>query len=145
MKRTLSLNPILPAVFYGALLLVLFFAPIPETKIKNFKLLENLLNGTDNGFVPLGKEFTDFDGLLPQTGRISFIMDYRFSNYGRTVEQIYTAQSYFAPLVINTSAEEKLAVVYCSSDAVAEKRLAQEGYRWVRQLGSGKGLAEKIL
>lgn len=137
-------SKLISALFYGFLFLGLFFAPAAKSQISNFKLLENLLNGSDKGFYPLGHEFSVFDGLVPETGRISFIMDFPFSNYGKTVEQIYTAQSYFAPLLINKNPEEPLAIVFCSSEARAHKRLEHEGYRWKAQITPGKGLAEKI-
>jgi len=105
--------------------------------------LANLLNGSDKGFETLGSEYEPFVSYLPKTGAISFIMDYPFSNYARTVEQLYTAQSYLVPLIINPGTEEKIAILYCSSDEIADHRLNQSQYKPLARLGAGKGIALK--
>lgn len=136
-KKFLSL------IFFAAFFFIIFFEPYPSVKPINVKLLKNLLNTGDKGFKIPGQEYEVFKAHLPKAGAVSFIMDYPFSNYGRTVEQIYTAQSYLAPIVLNTQPVEDKAIVFCSSEPIAERRLELTGYEWEIRLGQGKGIARR--
>lgn len=133
----------LPLIFFAALFFIIFFEPYPPAKPINVQLLKNLLNASDKGFKIPGQEFEVFKVHLPKAGAVSFIMDYPFSNYGKTVEQIYTAQSYLAPILINTQPVENTAIVFCSSEQIAERRLELTGYEWEIRLGQGKGIARR--
>jgi hypothetical protein len=129
--------------FWAAAALLVLTAPYPKRERPPAAVLKPLFLGTDDGLPEFGGAFNTFRSFLPRKGEISFIMDYPFHPYGKTVEQLYTAQSALIPLVLNPEPGEPEAVVFCSSPAAAEKRLAETGYRMTHAFGDGKGLARR--
>lgn len=59
-------------------------------------------------------------------------------------ELFYRAQNFLAPLVINRSPGEKLALIVCSDNQKAELRLNETGYKWIKNFGAGKGIAMQV-
>ena len=115
-------------------------APVPPP---HPALLSELLAGRDRGYNPFGFEFEPFRRALPPGGRVSFLMDYPFGPYVKTVEKLYTAQFYLAPLMINPDPAEQIAIVYCSDIPTADRRMAETGYRLGMPIAEGKAIAVK--
>lgn len=82
---------------------------------------------------------------LPERGTISMITDHPYEVGKYEEELFYRAQNFLAPLVINRTPEEKLAIVVCTSPETAETRLAETGYSWVKNFNNGKGIASRTL
>lgn len=107
------------------------------------QMLQPLAAGNDRGFLPVGYEFEPFRKTLPDKGRLGFIMDYPFHPYGQTITQLYSAQTYFVPVVFNPEPGDPVALLYCSNRFIADRRLAETGYRLAAVLADGKGFAVK--
>lgn len=90
-----------------------------------------------------GNEYSIFKDFLPPNGKISFISDYPFHPYSKTVGQLYAAQNQLAPLILNPNPVEAFSLIYCSSAQIAAERARQTGYRIVRITADGKGIGVK--
>lgn len=98
----------------------------------------------ENGpFPPFGVQFSPLENMLPPDQTVSFIMDYPFSPYGRTIEQIYTAQAALVPRILDPLGNQPAAIIFCSDAATADKRLKETGYRLIFPFANGKGIAVK--
>ena len=126
-------------IFLGSLLLCKQ-PNLPET---NLKSLNELLTGREEGYDELGSQYALFKHQLPHRGAISFMMNSPFHPYGKTIEQLYTAQSYLIPLVLNPNAGEAICIIYCSNADIAKYRMAGTGYRMLMTFTPGKGIAVK--
>ncbi len=104
-------------------------------------LYGRMLSGDSRTHHAFGSEFAPYRPLLPEKGAITFIMDFAFSPYARSIDQLYRAQSHLVPLLLNPKPGETAGLVYCSSDAIAEKRLDETGYRMLFPVENGKGVA----
>lgn len=103
-----------------------------------------LLSGMDTAYSRPGAEFRMFKPYLPNTGRISLILDEPNRSSAHFKETSFDAQNFLAPLLINLETVEPLAIVSCSGAGIAEKRLAETGYVWSYPLAPGKGIARKV-
>jgi hypothetical protein len=131
-------------LFYALLLFVLSRAEHPHMPAVHPVLLGHLLQGSDRVFVPFGAvAFAPFEKYLPPSGPMSFIMDHPFSPYGTTIEQLYTAQSYLTPRILNPNGGETAGLIYCSNQDIANFRMAQNGYQMLFPVSDGKGVAVK--
>lgn len=131
-------------LFYALLLFVLSRAEHPHTPAAHPLLLQHLFQGSERAFIPFGAaSFAPFETYLPPNGPISFIMDHPFSPYGTTIEQLYTAQSYLTPRILNPNAGETAGLIYCTNKDIANFRMAQNGYRMLFPVSDGKGVAVK--
>jgi len=122
--------------------LTLFPPSIPLLKLPPV-VQKALLMGNDP-FVAPGSEFHVFKALLPEREKVSFILDHPFNPYVPNIDKIYSAQSFFTPRVISPETKERAAIVFCSNDEIAKKRLDESGYRMLVPLGDGKGVAAKV-
>lgn len=143
------MNYLLPSktAFLGVLFHVAIFSLIllfkaPALPPIHANLLKELLAGK-SPFLPFGSEFEAFKPHLPPNERVSFIMDFPFTPYVRDIDRFYTAQSYFTPIVLSHEPDQRAAIVYCSSTAIAQKRLEETGYQILLPLAEGKGIAVK--
>lgn len=132
------------AVFYCLVIIVIFQSKSYPIYKNRPELIKHLLNGSDEGFLPPGKSFEIFKNLIPKNGTVSFILDRPFNSYDMMIENLYAAQTFLAPILINQLPEEPLAIVYCSDRATAEKRMREEHYQMAYPVADGKGLAVKI-
>lgn len=130
-------------IFYGAITMVLIRSEHPPIPKPHPLLLQNLLLGTDRGYQELGSQFLAFRNNLPAKGTVSFVMDYAFSPYGSNIEQIYTAQSYLVPLVLNPNPGEPIGVFYCTTESIAQLKMLQFGYKPILPLRDGQTIAIK--
>ncbi len=140
--RTLSQTQI----FAGLILVIiggLTLCP-PPIKLTNqpYEVWSALLHGGDP-FISPGIEFSAFKPLLPEREKVSFILDFPFNPYVPNIDKLYSAQSYLVPRIISHQTEERAAIVFCSNDEIAKKRLDESGYRMIVPLGDGKGVAAK--
>ena len=147
-----SIRQLISTLFfvYVAVAILTSFRPL-EFKIHP-TLLKSLVSGTDQGFVLPGFNLlTPFKPHLAPNGVYSFIMDspYSGSPYDKNDEHagerefFWLAQNYFLPALLNRNPAEMQAIVFCSTDAIAEERLNETGYKWLQKLGNGKGIATK--
>lgn len=137
-------------LIYAVIAILLGFGPL-EFKAHP-ALLKSLVSGTDQGFVLPGVNLlAPFRPYVTQNSVYSFIMDspYSDSPYSKSDEHagerefFWLAQNYFIPIVLNRSPAEARAIVFCSTDTIAEERLNETNYKWLQKLGSGKGIATK--
>ena len=104
-------------------------------------LLKSLLTGSDQGYVPLGAQMKVFKPFLANEKRVSFITDYE-SGDSRKLHK--SAQAYLCPLMLDFKPKEKTALVYCSTQRIAEKRIRELGYQWQKKFSAQTGIAQKI-
>lgn len=107
------------------------------------RMIHSLWNGLDRAYIPPGSQFKIFKPYLPAKGRVSLILDRPNNENTKNKEISYDAQNYFTPLIVNLETMEPLALVYCSSQAIADQRLIETGYEWTHPLSPGKGMARK--
>lgn len=134
-----SFAGILLAIAFG---LTLFSPPIKPGKYPS-PVVKALWAGNDP-FIAPGAEFEAFKSLLPPGEKVSFLLDFPFNPYVPNIDRLYSAQSYLAPRVLSHDPGERAAIVFCSNEEIAQKRLAQEGYQMLVNLGDGKGVAMKV-
>ena len=131
-----------PAAFLTGIAILLLRGLVNPLPSISFRQIQPLLADNRSAFAPLGEEFRAFSEVCPSAA-CSFIMDYPFHPYGKTVEQLYTAQSVLAPTLLNPQPLEPAALVYTSGSGIADKRLSETGYEAVTWLAPGKGLARR--
>lgn len=107
------------------------------------RLLECLLTGETQGYIVPGSELAPFKPHLPRQGAVSFFTDQPFGENLEEEKLLYDAQGFLAPIVLNSQPGEALAVLYCTSEAAADARLAATGYHWLQKISEGKGIAQK--
>ncbi len=117
----------------------------PNTLPVHPRLAAELLSGRDGGYHLPGFQFKIFQPILPKKGSASLIYDTPYSADAKSKEFCYDAQNFLAPFLLNMETKEPIALVYCSSAELAEKRLAETGYRWAYNAGKGRGVARRIL
>lgn len=108
------------------------------------RMIQALWSGHDTTYVPPGSQFKIFKPYLHKTNRVSLILDRPNNATTEDKETSYDAQNYLAPRIINLETVEPLALVYCSSQTIANQRLAEAGYEWTEHIAPGKGTARKI-
>jgi len=141
--RSFSLQRRGAFLFYGIILAIIGFSDLPAVDPGNLSLRDHLFAGNESLVPDPGSEFSVFKPHLPVGGAVSFLMDIPYFPYAPAAEQLYTAQSYLVPLVINIAPTEQKALVYCSNDPLAAGWMQKTGYRPVLKLADGKGIAEK--
>ena len=127
---------------YVAIVILTSFPPL-KLKPHPF-LLKSLISGTDQGYIIPASELEPFKKYLPQNGFFSFLMDYPYDDHDEKAELrefFWKAQNYLVPIVLNRNPGETRAIIFCSNDAIAEKRLQEAGYDWLTKIGDGKGIA----
>lgn len=127
-------------VFYTLIAILILNFSIPALPEFPPVLFRHLIAGKDP-FIPFGAEFSAFKPLLPPHEKVSFIMDYPFSPYGKTIQQLYTAQAYLVPTILSYEPGQRAAIIFCSNREIAERRMEETGYRLLLPLGDGKGIA----
>ncbi len=126
-----------------ASVILIHHPPVSKPPVTSAPLIiQKLLEGKDP-FIPSGEIFSAFKPFLPPHEKVTFIMDYPFSPYGRGIDQLYEAQSHLAPTILSHDPDQRAAIVFCSNTSIAEKRLEESGYRILAPLGDGKGVAIK--
>lgn len=140
-----SFSSLVLLFFYGFIFFVIADAKLPPLEEQAFVLRKYLFEDKKQYFPDPNGVFSLFAPYAPPRGDVSFIMDFPFSPYGISIAQLYSAQNYFAPLILNPYPQEKRAFVYCSANRIATARLQETGYKLRVVLADGKGLAEKNL
>ncbi len=107
-------------------------------------LFQELLRGTEQGYLLPGYELASLKERLPARGTFSLISDTPFDLDKKNWERLQIAQNYLAPLLLNPEPEEALGIAYCSTHEIALKRAAESGYRFVYDSGDGRGLLARI-
>ncbi|PIQ86836.1 MAG: hypothetical protein COV74_03120 [Candidatus Omnitrophica bacterium CG11_big_fil_rev_8_21_14_0_20_45_26] len=134
------------------LLTIIFFLYITGIVCLNFKpltltthpvLLKSLILGQNKGYILPGSEFEIFRPYLPRNGRFSVIFDEPFAQNKSIQHRLWNAQNYLCPLILNHDPAEELALVLCSDESSASKRLNATHYTWLKQINPGAGIARK--
>jgi hypothetical protein len=131
------------AVRYGlhlAVLILLLQGFKPVELRQTTTMVESLLSGSHKAYTPLGAEIEPYRKILPQKGIIAFVMDGPLRGDKLVSEKEHGFQNYLCPLILDTEARENAGMIYCSNDEIAEKRIAELGFRWLEKLGDGKGI-----
>lgn len=139
----LKLKSLLLLAFYAALLSLFFLFESPRLPKPQKELLLSTLSGSNQGFRVLGHEFELYRPHLPPEGPVSFLMDFPFSPYSATIDQLYTAQAYLCPVVLNPNPGELGAIFHTSSAEVALRRSNETGYRLILPLGEGRAIGAR--
>ena len=131
--------------FYGIIVLIVVTSELPRVPPHIFFLRNQLLAGNAGIFRAQdpGIAFSPFTPLLPLEKEIGFITDRPYAPRDPSIEKLQIAQGWVAPRILNPAPGEKTAIVFCSNSALAEMRLRVTRYRIVKDLGDGKGIAEK--
>ncbi len=106
-------------------------------------LLRGLLEGSHTGYISPGSEIKSFRSVLPPRGTLTFLMDRPYKAEVADTEFYHRIQNYLCPLVLNPRPEENAGILFCSSDAMAQQRLQETGYRMIMRLDEGKGIIVK--
>jgi hypothetical protein len=78
---------------------------------------------------------------LPAKGVISVIFDKPYHPLGGQEALLFQTQNAFIPILLNPYSGEDIALVLCSTDAIAKQRLTEMRYEWVQKISPGKGIA----
>ncbi|MBI4550214.1 MAG: hypothetical protein HY714_04755 [Candidatus Omnitrophica bacterium] len=138
-----NISAVTSLVLYAALFIAAARSPDLLPRKISVPVIRSLLAGEDRSILPVGYEFEPYRRFLPARGRLGFIMDFPFHPYGKTITQLYSAQTYFVPVVLNPNPGDPVALLYCSNRFIADQRLAETGYRLAAVLADGKGFAVK--
>ncbi|OGW72738.1 MAG: hypothetical protein A2Y02_03160 [Omnitrophica bacterium GWA2_52_12] len=116
----------------------------PNTLPVHPRLAAELLSGRDNGYQLPGSQFKIFQPILPKKGSASLIYDRPCPTDAKSKQFCHDAQKFLTPFLLSMDTQEPIALVYCSSAELAEKRLAETGYRWAYNAGKGRGIARRM-
>ena len=146
LKRPRSVLPwVMNLMFYGSICWIITISELPPVKEPVFLMQKQFLAGNETifRFQDPGLPFAIFEQYLPRKGSVSFLTDAPYDPRQAATEQLQTAQSRLAPLLLNPAPGENTALVFCSSNAIAAARMQAAGYQAVRVLGNGILIAEK--
>ena len=131
--------------FYGIIGLIVATSELPPINKRIFFLRDQFLAGNNAIFRAQdpGITFSPFTPFLPPQKEISFITDTPYAPRDQATEKLQIAQGWLTPRILNPDPVEKTALIFCSNRAIAEARMKATGYRIVKTLGNGKGIAEK--
>lgn len=131
--------------FYGIIALIVITSELPGVSQHVFFLRDQFLAGNSAFFrgQDPGIIFSPYTPFLPPQKEISFITDTPYAPRDQATEKLQIAQGWIAPRILNPDPVEPSALIFCSNGAIAEARMKATGYRIVKTLGNGKGLAEK--
>ena len=130
-------------LFHGFIFFIIATAKLPPLSDQTFVSRQRLFEDNKKYFPDPDGVFSLFKPYAPEKGSLSFIMDFPYNPYGTNIAQVFSAQNYFAPLILNPHPQEKQAFFFCSSNQIAAVRLQETGYKIRALLADGKGLAEK--
>ncbi|MDP3921259.1 MAG: hypothetical protein Q8R76_10700 [Candidatus Omnitrophota bacterium] len=131
----------LAMALYAIIIVVVLFNRIPRLPHLPDIVIPSLLSGDDLAYLPVGDKFQDFKPFLSTDGNVSWIMDVPYEPYLNNIDEMYKAQVYLAPMIINPHPGEQVAIVYCASGGNATKRVREEHYTLISVVGNGKGIA----
>jgi len=146
MKPKFSISPysIISYVFYGTAVFLCFFYYRPVQLESHPALAWHLLRANPYAFVVPASGLGPARSLLPGKGAVSLITDEPFGKEPKWTRFLHDAENFLCPVVINKKPEEKIAVVFCSTPEIAEKRLKETGYAWQTRVSAASGTAVKI-
>jgi len=142
-KAGLIMDVILRTALHAAILFLAFSVFSPAKSKAPARMIQALWTGSDQTYIQPGSQFKIFKPYLRDVDRVSLILDLPNNSNVKTKETSYDAQNYLAPDVINLETVEPVALVYCSTQALADQRLLATGYVWERLISPGKGIAKK--
>ncbi len=137
LKKTLGF------AFYGYAVFQILAFRVPAGVPVHPALMNSLFTGSGQAHIRPGAEFEAFRKYLPRRGTVSFLMDEPLDSQKLSTETWLSAQAFLAPLVLNPEPGEDAAILYCTSHAIADARMAQSGYRLAAVIADGKGMAVK--
>ena len=138
-----KLKPISAYLFHAVIAFMIVRSYTPFHWELQPDLLKGLLTGSHQGYVLPGSEMAPFKDILPPIEAATYLTDDPIETNLAEEQFFNDARLYLVPIVLNSKPEEKIAIVYCSSQPAAEKRLQETGYQWISVLSPGKGIAIK--
>jgi hypothetical protein len=130
-------------VFYGVAFLLVITSRKPSAPPQAYPLRRLLFGGHSAMFKSPGFEFGSLKPFLPQTGKVSFIMDIPYDPHDARMEPFCAAQAHLAPLVLTPFPSERVAIINCSNAAMAIRRSHETNYRIIQGPSGGKAIAVK--
>ena len=134
-------------LFYAAVLAVIFYFQWIyhiEHRPGVYKplLMRYLWNGTaKEPYTLLGEDFAQYKPYLPQRGPLKFMSLVAMGPDRQATTYFEDARSYLAPLVLTNERGQAYGIVYYPTNELAEENLAKFGYRWLKRIREGKGIA----
>lgn len=131
-------------LFYGSICWVIAVSELPPIQKFVFFMRKQFLAANESFFriQDPGLPYAAFEFYLPRKGNASFLTDTPYAHERSVAEKLQAAQGRLAPLLINPAPSERIALVFCSNDAIAAARMQATGYRPLKALGNGKWIAE---
>jgi hypothetical protein len=133
-------------IFHLCLLAIIVTATVKTGFERNLyppEMLKDLLGGVSTTYRLPGSQFEIFKQFLPPNQKINFLVaetPNEFASGNEWGKFYYDAQNYLAPLVLNRRPEEKLGILYCPNQEIANARLKQTNLYWVLTISDGKGI-----
>jgi hypothetical protein len=139
-----TIRPI-PCAFHVVLLGLTLLNLEPIRLAPHPVLLRGLLEGKATMYLEPGStEAAVFKKILPKAGVFTLLTDRPYAQAPVKEQEFHhKLQNYLCPLLIHSEPVESRGILFCSQEAVAQKRLEETGYQIVMNLGNGKGLIEK--
>jgi len=135
-------------VFFAAVVMLILSSYAPIALKAHPLLWQSLWSAQNRGYVLPGSAMESFKPWLDAATTYTLILDDPYVEEARkgvkTKERIYDFQNFLCPVLLNPKPVEQKAIVFCADDPTAKKRIEATGYRMIKSLGPGKGLAEKI-
>ncbi len=123
---------------------ITIFQNFPHTDLKPHPvLLKSLLSGKDTAYLPQGSEVAAIKPFLPKGGQMSFLTDHPFGVDKEEQKLYWSVSNFLCPMILNPQPVENIAIIYCSTAEIAEKKLRATGYKWMKAFPDGKGVAVK--
>lgn len=146
LNRLFQIIRISSAIAFYLFIIAATLKNLPKAELQAHPtLLQNLLSGSTQAYLLAGSEFEPFKPFLPEYGTFTWIVDDPFDRSDEKARRFYWgAGNYLCPIILNGYPGENRAIVFCSTQLIANQRLRETGYRWTKVIASGKGLAEKI-
>ena len=130
-------------IFHAVVLFIIIRSSTSHVAAPPPGLLRSLLSGSNQGFTLPGSEMIPFKQVIPPNVIVTFLTDHPHGQ-NITEERLFNdARLYMVPVILNAQPVGKAAIVYCSTQEIADQRLQETGYQWAGILAPGKGIAVK--
>lgn len=130
-------------IFHAIIVLIILRSFTPFRFEMQTKLSNRLFSGSNLGFILPGSEMEPFKKALPPNALVTFLTDHAAGVNIQEERMFNDARLYLAPIMVNPEPAERIAIVYCSRQETADRRLQETGYHWTGIFAPGKGLAVK--
>lgn len=144
LKERLKYLPYLPGFIFHVIIVIIILRSFTPFRFEmQTDLLNGLFSGSNLGYILPGSEMEPFKKVLPPDALVTFLTDHAAGVNIQEERTFNDARLYLAPIIVNPEPAGRIAIVYCSSQETADRRLQETGYQWTGILAPGKGLAVK--